>query len=353
LTLTARNTAEEKMSEQKMINVALVGAGRIADSAHLPAWKEQAEARVTLVAENRPKQAEAIAQKWGIPEWATNYKTILERHDIHAVDLCLPPHLHAPVTEEFLAQGKHVLVEKPMATTLDDARRMVKAAAQSRSVLMVAENWPFASSTRRVMDLMRAGALGEVFMLKAHHESGLYIDRTGETRPWVLNAWQAGGGYLFDAGIHTINLARHLMGEFASLFAYAAPGPPPEMLEDDVALAARFRSGAIGSMSFTGRSRHLGERKLGFMLFGDRGVAEFDIWSGRVSWTTNGVRTDTNEAGFSRGFHEEIRHFLDCIASGAKPLTSAEQQLGTLAAVLAIYQSLRDRRPVDPAELFS
>ncbi len=353
MTLVARNTAEEKMSEPKMIHIALVGAGRIADAAHLPAWKEQTDARVTLVVENHPERAEWIARKWEIPEWVTDYRTILERDDIHAVDLCLPPHLHAPVTEEFLARGKHVLVEKPMATNLDDARRMVMAAAGSEAVFMVAENWPFASSTRRVMDLIREGVLGELFFMKAHHESGLYIDRGRETRPWVLNAKQSGGGYLLDAGIHTINLARHLMGEYASLFAFATPGSPPDALEDDLVLAARFRSGKIASMCFTGRSRHLGERKLGFTLFGTGGVAEFDIWSGRVSWTSSGIQTDLEETEFSRGFREEIRHFLDCITSGGQPLTSAEQQIGTVAAALAIYQSLRERRPVDPAELLS
>jgi len=339
------------MSKPNRMNVALVGAGRIADGAHLPAWQEQDDAKVTVLVENRPDQANAIARKWGIPEWTVDYRAVLEREDIHAVDICLPPHLHATVTEEFLAHGKHVLVEKPMATTLEDAQRMVKAAAKSRAVLMVAENWPFASSTQRVLDLMERGVLGRVFLMKAHHESGLYIDRALETRPWVLKAEKSGGGYLFDAGIHTINLARHLMGEFASVFAYASPGFPPDTLEDDLVLVARFRSGALASMSFTGRSQHLGERKLGFSIFGTKGVAEFDIWSGRVSWTVSGFRTDIDEARFSRGFREEIRHFLDCLTSGRHPLTSGEQQIGTIAAALAIYQSLRERGPIDPADL--
>lgn len=305
---------------------------------------------MTVVVDTRPDLA-AVAGRWAIPEWSADYRPLLERPDIDAVDICLPPHLHAPVTEEFLAHGKHVLVEKPFATTLTDARRMAAAARATKAVLMVAENWPFASATQRIMRLLQDGVLGEVFLMKAHHEGSFYVDRARDPRTWISRLEEAGGGYLIDAGVHTINLARHLLGDFAGVFAYAAPGAPPHALEEDLVLAARFHSGALASMNFTGRSRHLGERRLGFALFGTYGVAEFDIWSGHVSWTADGVRTEIAEAQASRGFREEIDHFLECIAAGAQPVTSADEQLRTLATVFAIYRSAREGRPVDPAEL--
>lgn len=333
------------------LRVALLGAGRIAEAAHLPAWRDREAVTVAVVVDTRRDRLEAVARRWEIPEQATDYQSLLERADIDAVDICLPPHLHATVAEAFLARDKHVLVEKPIATTLSDAWRLAAAARATRAVLMVAENWPFASATRRVKQLLDEGILGEICLLKAHHEGGFYVDRASDPRRWIMDVEQAGGGYLIDAGVHAINLARHLLGDFASVSAYATPGVPPEALEEDLVLAGRFRSGGLASMHFTGRSRHLGERRLGFALFGTRGVADFDVWSGHVSWTADGVRTTVDDARASRGFREEIDHFLDCIVSGAEPLTSAEQQLGTLATALAAYRSVRERRPVDPAEL--
>jgi predicted dehydrogenase len=335
------------------MNVALVGVGRIAEAAHLPAWRQQAAARVTVLVDMDLPRAEAVARAWQIPEWTADQAAVLARPDIGAVDICLPPHLHASATEACLTAGKHVLLEKPMATTLEDGQRLVAAARAARPVLMIAENWPFSSAARRAADLLRRKALGDIFLVKAHHEGGFYLDRAGDSRPWVRHLAQAGGGYLMDAGVHTISLLRYFFGELASLSVYASPGVLPDALEEDLVLSGRFRSGPLVSANFTGRSRHLGERRLGFTIFGTRGVTDFDIWSGRVSWTIDGVRQDVEDGAASRGFSEEIAHFLDCIASGETPITSAEQQLGSLATVLAAYRSAREGRPVDPAELLS
>lgn len=337
--------------DENPLRVALLGAGRFAEIGHLPAWSERANAKVTLVADVDPARLEAVTVRWNIPERAADYRALLDREDIDAVDICLPHHLHASVAEEFLLRGKHVMLEKPIATTLAEARRLVAAARAARTVLMIAENWLFASAARKVKQLLDDGVLGEIFLLKAHHEGGFYVNRAKDTRRWMADLRQAGGGYLIDAGVHAISLARHLLGDFALVSSHALPGVPPEALEEDVVLAGKFHSGALASMHFTGRSRHLGERRLGFALFGTRGVAELDIWSGHVSWTVDGVRTAIDDDGASRGFREEIDHFLECVASGAEPLTSAERQLGSLATVFAAYLSVREGRPVDPAKL--
>lgn len=339
--------------KENPLRVALLGTGRFAEVGHLPAWSERTNARVTLVADVDPARLEAVAARWNIPERAADYRTFLDREDIDAVDICLPNHLHASVAEEFLLRGKHVMLEKPIATTLADARRLIDAARAARTVLMVAENWLFASAARRVKQLLNDGILGEIFLLKTHHEAGFYVNRAKDTRRWMADLRQAGGGYLMDAGVHVISLARHLLGDFALVSSHASPGVPPEALEEDVVLAGKFHGGALASMHFTGRSRHLGERRLGFSLFGTRGVAELEIWSGHVSWTVDGVRTTIEDDRPSRGFREEIDHFLECVVSGAQPLTSAERQIGSLATVFAAYQSAREGRPVDPAELLA
>lgn len=341
--------------EKGALKVVLIGAGLVAERAHLPAWREQPDARVSLIVDVNAERAAAVARRWEIPRWAMDWRAVLDDASVTAVDICLPPHLHAIVTKACLAAGKHVLVEKPIATTIADAQGMVEAAARARRTLMVAENWPFSSAARQVLKLLHDGALGDVFSLRAHHETAIYLDREHDLRSWARRPEQVGGGYLMDAGMHTINLARHLLGEYSSLFAYTGPqipsdGPPPET---EAVVAARFRAGGLASMSFTGRSRHLGGRRLGFALFASRGIATFEVASGHVSWTVDGKRTTIDEAVPSLGYSEEIRHFLDCVRTGAAPLTSGEHQLGTLAAVLAAYRSNCENRPVDPAELLA
>ena len=342
----------------KPLRIALIGAGQIANSSHLPAWTKLESARVIWVVDARKEQASTTAARWNIPQFASDYRSLLDREDIDAVDICLPANLHSQVSVDFLRCGKHVLVEKPVATTLADAWAIQRAAEETGCIAMVAENWPFASAARRVLELVRAGELGELFMLSAFHVSGLSL--AAQAQPDLASDLRF-LGYLFAAGIHTINLTRVLMGDFVSLCAYATPTKPglAGPVEDDLVLAARFAQGGIGSLHMTGRSRHfrshdVAERRLGFQVFGTKGVASFDVLSGNVVWTNaKGIQTEVRDPHPSLGYLEEIEHFTDCIHRREEPLTSISDQTVTLATVLAAYRSLENSAPVSPNSLLA
>jgi UDP-N-acetylglucosamine 3-dehydrogenase len=337
------------------LRVALAGAGAIAVEGHLPAWQAQPGATVTCVADSQPERAATVADAWQVPTWCTDWRELVERDDFDAVDLCLPARLHAPAAIAFLQAGKHVLLEKPFVTSLQEAAALLAAEQASQRVLMIAENWPFASAVRRVERLLSSGALGEIYMLRAHHESRLYAPDARGKLPDRVQARDAVGGNTMSAGIHSINLAAALMGGFESVFAYALgdPAGPQPWVDSDVAIAARFGRGGIGVMNFTGRSAHIGERRLAFALFGTDGVVEFDVLSGQVTSTVAGVRTSVRDAAPSMGYAEEIAHFHGCVTRGGIPLVTAGQQAHTLATVLATYQSIHARQEVRPAALLA
>jgi UDP-N-acetylglucosamine 3-dehydrogenase len=336
------------------LRVALIGAGQIGREAHLPAWAANDQAEVVWVVDNREEAARKTAKEWEIPNWSTDYREVLSSGGIDAVDLCLSTKAHAEASLLFLEGGCHVLVEKPVALSLDEAKAMRRAALETGRTLMVAENWPFSTAMRRVNEILSSGEPWEPIMLHASHESALRLPPTDEEQPYL--------GYLFVAGTHTLNLARELVGEFGEITAYATPTEqgPHHPLDDDLVIAARFRNGAVGSFNFTGRSRHLGERKLEFKLIADRGVIEFEVWRGWVRCTVDGSRTTYevhNEAsGYVNpvlGYTEEVAHFVECVKEGKEPRTSAENQMRTLASVLAAYRSLETGGSVDPASLLS
>lgn len=335
------------------LNVALIGAGRIAQEAHLPVWAERPDATLRWVVDTREEAARSTAEAWGVPHWGTDYRRALEDQELDAVDVCTPAITHREICEAFLRRGLHVLVEKPAALSLEDLREMQQAAEASGAVLMVAENWPFSSAAVRVEAIVKGDNPWRPILLQARHESGLRLpppvppERDMGDRNWL--------GYLFAAGIHSLNLARYLVGEFDALSAFATSSRPGPYfpLDDDVVVAVRFSEGAIGSFSFTGRSRHVGERRLSFRLIADQGVLEFDILSGRVEVHLGGQQTVYEDPNPSLGYREEIAHFLDCIADRKEPLTSAGDQLRTLAVVLAAYRSLETGGVVSPASLLA
>ncbi len=335
---------------QSELVVGLVGAGRIAVTAHAPAWARIPDARIAWVVDEDAQRAEALAREFGIERWTDDLSEVLSDESVAAVDICTPLVSHVELALAALAAGKDILLEKPLAPSLEDAARLLDAASASDRVLMIAENWPYSDVYQYVEPLLRDGVIGRPYMLKVKHESATYaFDRE---LPDHLQPHEAVGGNTLTAGIHAINLSRFLMGEFAELCAFSndpAPSSAP-FLDRNVVVAATFESGATASITITGTSKHLGERHLGFTVFGTDGVLEFDILSGLIDCTSGGKRTQVELNPCSFGWNEEVEHFRDCVKSRELPRTNAPDQLRTLAVVDAIYRSIFSGSSTRPFE---
>lgn len=332
------------------LGVALVGAGGVAQR-HLAAWAARKDVELVAVIDTSSERARQVQEQWGFRSFGVDHQELVQRSDVHVVSVCVPPALHVTITRDLLAGDKHVLLEKPMATNLMDGRALVAATEGSNARVMIAENWPFASATRQVDELIEAGALGELFMLKSRHESGLYLDPDHRTRyPWAHQ--QEGGGYLFRAGIHNLVLAEHFLGETTSIYAVRneLPAEPGDRyrVECDVALTSRYASGALGVMSFTGRSAHVGPRRMTCTLLGSTGMASFDLLTGEVTHARAGVEHVVRESSPSLGYAEEIEHLVRCVREEEEPSTSPRRQLRSIALATAAYESMRLGVPSRP-----
>src|SRR5205085_1919265 len=140
--------------------------------------------------------------------------------------------------------GKHVLVEKPIATSVEDAERMVELAARKQLALCVSENYPFLEPFQRARQLIQDGEIGQLVTLRSHrigYLSGIWL-RDG----WRQNAELAGGGMLLDQGCHYTNILRMLGGDVVEVSAFAATTRTDWRGEDTATLILRFASGIIG-----------------------------------------------------------------------------------------------------------
>ena len=303
------------------------------------------------VVDEDARRAEALAHEFGIERWTDNLSEVLSDETVEALDICTPLVSHVELAIAALEAGKDVLLEKPLAPSLEDAARLLDVASGSDRVLMIAENWPYSDVYQYVEPLLRDGVIGRPYMLKVRHESATYaFDRE---LPEHLQPDQAVGGNTLTAGIHAINLSRFLMGEFSELCAFSndpAPSSAP-FLDRNVVVAARFANGATATITITGTSRHLGERHLKFTVFGTEGVLEFDILSGLIDCTSAGKRTQVELNPCSFGWDEEVAHFRACVANRQLPRTNAPDQLHTLAVVDAIYRSIFSGTATRPFEV--
>ena len=328
------------------LKIAIVGAGRIARSSHLPAWSKAPGAKVVSIVDSDLECAAQLASDWRVDSFGTSYEEALENRDIDAIDLCVPGRLHVEMAVKALNAGKHVLIEKPLSTSLQGAKALAECAKQHPSlVAMVAENWLYSQAFHEAMEMIGEGKIGEIIILSARHLSRA---RLPENLVPGLGDWEK-FGYLMTAGIHSLNASLQIMGELRSVDSIAtirdltSKSETNYPIETDMVLIAEFLNGGIGTFEFSGRSLHDGERKLEFRLQGTEGVLEFDILSGEVSLTTRDGLWSHKSLPASMGFREEIEHFVYAIQSGNKTRSSVESQIAGLEFLDAAYRSLVER----------
>jgi len=232
------------------VRVAVLGCGTIARDVHLPAYAAVGRdlVDVTVFASRSLASAKRAAGQWGSGDVVTDWQEAIERDDVDAVDICAPNGLHRVMTVAACAAGKHVLVEKPMAVSLDDADVMIAAADAAGRVLMPAQNIRFAPACCAAGRALADGRIGELVGVRA------VLGHTGPQdwapgADWFFDREQSGGGALLDLGVHLFDLVRAVTGdeiavEGAVLKARASvPG-----IEDAAEVAFRLGRGAIGSL---------------------------------------------------------------------------------------------------------
>ncbi len=189
---------------RRPLRVGVIGGGWVATERHIPAFKRDPRVLVTALADRSLSRAEVIARRFGILYYSTSPDEVMRRVD--AVSICTPPWTHAELSINALSKGCHVLVEKPMATSLDDAAKMRTTAEQHGRILCVSHNLLFASSVRSALRLAAEGRIGRVHTVVA-----------GQLSSWSrrLPRWHTHlpGGLFYDEAPHMIYLIRAFIGE--------------------------------------------------------------------------------------------------------------------------------------------
>ncbi len=315
----------------------LLGCGRIAR-------RHAAAARrlgiPLLVASRDLARARAFARVFRAAGAFGSYEEAVSDPRAAGAIVCTPHDRHLADTLLALAAGLHVLVEKPMARTLDEADRMIDAATRAGRVLMVAENFHFMPAFRRVEALVASGRLGRLREL--HLISRGYREHGG----WRLTAEGAGGGTLIDGGIHYVHILRWWGGEPRRVFALSPLQTIRLGGEDAVDLLAELPGGVVGFLSNS---------------LGARGIPRFQ-WStvtgtdgtcfadNRGRWALTRGAAGTRLRLFARdtrGHEAMLRAFAEAIATGKTPESDGVSGRRDLLLVLAAYRSLAERRPVD------
>ena len=338
----------------------------------------------------------AAAQKWGWNDTATDWRSLLERDDIDIIDIVTPGDTHAEIAIAALDAGKHVLCEKPLANSVEEAEAMADAAARAaaRGVFaMVGFTYRRVPAATLARDLVAAGKIGELRQVRASYRQDWLAD-AASPMTWRLDKNLAGSGALGDIGAHAIDLAQYITGDTitgVSGTLQTIVGERPLLAEarglsgtasdavgtvtvDDVAMfTARFASGVLGSFEAsrfsTGRKNALEVEvsgSKGSLVFNLEDLNSLQFYdaaapSGEQGFTRILVTEPEHPylsawwpaghmLGYEHGFSHQARDFVDAIARGEQPTPSFADGLQVQEVLSAVEESsARESRWVQAA----
>lgn len=331
------------------VRLAVLGAGAVAQINHLPAICASEHVEAAVVVDADAGRAQAIARRFGVPDFATDYREVAGRVD--AAVVALPNNLHAPVSIDLLRRGIPVLVEKPMALTVRECDDMIAAAGESGAVLAVGLDFRFFGATRWVKDFLAEGVLGE---LRGFDLRQGVIPRWPFATGFLLRKETAGGGVLADFGVHVLDLLLVWLGEWEALdYRDDAQGG----IESDCELRLRMRSGLEGIVEVS-RTRNLRNT---CVFEGERGSLEVGIWDPdpAISLRLGGQeiplsgRVGEARLTFQDVFVRQIDDFAQAIREGREPFVPGREGRRSQELIEACYAA---RQPLelpwtDPPEL--
>jgi predicted dehydrogenase len=308
------------------------------------------------IAESNPTRAKEAADRFKLPRIYSDYHELLEQVDIDAVTVALPNHLHASVAIEALKARKHVMIEKPMAMNAKEASKIIDAAAKTRRTVMVGQNFRFDRNTQMAKAVIQRGDLGEIY-----HARCFWLRRTGIPRigSWFTQKKLAGGGSIFDIGVHSLDTCLHLLGDFevASVFGQThAKFGPRGMGEfnwgkgeidaaktfdvDDYGTALlKMKSGRTVSFEVSWAAHQPSDgRENGVDILGTQ--AGLSLYPARLFRPGPSGYETVHLAGIKTPYPEDrVQHFVNAVLEGKKPMIPVEESLKVQQVLDAIYTS--------------
>jgi predicted dehydrogenase len=321
------------------VRIGLIGGGGIANE-HIRGYlAHPSKTRITAVADAVTSVAERRGEMLNATPY-TNYVDLVNDPNVDAVDICLPHHLHKDAIVAAARAGKHILCEKPLCLTVEEAREVQAAISESGVTLMCAHNQLFLPAVTKAKALLDAGALGAVYEVRT--TDSFFNDFDPENMGWRASAKTSGGGELIDTGYHPTYLMLHLAG--------SSPIEATALLsthrlkfmegEDSAQVLIRFENGVTGHLvtSWAYEPTPVTER---FSVVGELGSISSDGVSLTLTLRDGGGETFEFEP--VETFTAEIEHFVDSLIDGTRPIHTEVEGIEVLGIILAAYEGARSR----------
>ncbi|PAV31245.1 oxidoreductase [Virgibacillus profundi] len=341
-----------------MLKVGVIGVGSISEF-HIKPYMENKQVELVALCDKNEQRLAGKGELYGVSQLYRDYHELLANEEIDAVSICTWNNSHAEIAIAALEAGKHVLVEKPLCMTVEEALAVQAAVEKSGKVLQVGFVRRHGDNTKLLKTFIDNGELGEIYYAKTS-----CLRRLGNPGGWFSDISKSGGGPLIDLGVHMIDICWYFMGKprpvsvtgntyrklgnrshIENLSFYQAADYDPSLndVEDLTNALIRFENGAsiMVDVSFTLQTK---KDELYVKLFGDKGGAEFEPELALVTEKHNTIMNVTPQVdnlGFDvhKAFINEINHFVDCCLEGSENIAPVADGVQVMKMLNAIYES--------------
>lgn len=342
------------------MKIGIIGAGSISEF-HLNSYDNNTSTTIYAICDINQKRADEKAERYGANKVYYHYKDLLADDAVEAVSICTYNNTHAEIAIAALNAGKHVLIEKPVSTTVEEALDIQEAVKRNNRVLQIGYVRRYEANTKVVKKFIDGGELGEIYYAKAS-----YLRAAGHPGGWFGEQALSGGGPMIDLGVHVIDICWYLMGkpkvksvsgntyyklgnrsniDLSSSHQASGAKESKNTVEDLANALIRFENGATLLID-TSFSLHIEKDITAVNLFGDKGGIELEP---RLRFTTekhdtilNSIpRTKSETFDYTQAFQNEIDAFISSIKGETENISPIEDGVEIMKILEGVYKSAK------------
>lgn len=325
-------------SKMEKAKVGMIGLGWIAQVFHMPIISKFNDAEITCVCDRDKTRARAIAEKYGINRFYTDYKEMLAKEELDAVDICTSTDMHKEVSIACLEAKRDVFVEKPIARKLDEAIAIAESVKKNRRQLMVGMNHRFRPDAMMLRSFIENSELGKVFYAKTG-----WLKKPSSEGTWFSQKEMSGGGVILDMGIVMLDLALWMTGYPEVSRVNATNYSHKTKVEDSSVAYLTMKNGATITIEVSWNF-HIENELYYCNIYGEQGSGKINPlmihkeMHGNIVNVTP-VKTDTSQNALKKSYENELKHFIGAVRGIHPIISTAQEAVQRMKIIDAIYKS--------------
>ncbi|MBP6673080.1 MAG: Gfo/Idh/MocA family oxidoreductase [Bacteroidetes bacterium] len=326
------------IAKMEKAKVGLIGLGWIAQVFHMPIISKFNDAEITCVCDRDKTRARAIAEKYGIKRFYTDYKEMLEKEELDAVDICTSTDMHKELSIACLEAKRDVFVEKPIARKLDEAVAIAESVKKNRRQLMVGMNHRFRPDAMMLRSFIENSELGKVFYAKTG-----WLKKPSSEGTWFSQKEMSGGGVILDMGIVMLDLALWMTGYPEVSRVNATNYSHKTKVEDSSVAYLTMKNGATITIEVSWNF-HIENELYYCNIYGEQGSGKINPlmihkeMHGNIVNVTP-VKTDTSQNALKKSYENELKHFIGAVRGIHPIISTAQEAVQRMKIIDAIYKS--------------